>query len=170
MPTPPPSDEAQQLIRANAARVTVASASFVESDFARLREASVAAAPLPAAPDAVPAVDVGELRPGDVHDPQAAILGAARCLRAAGARPAAAFCYNCSAAYVDAVERYAGRIRRSERAFRQYDARPLVVRTPVGYRRRAPASKQGQVGSHRGLSRRLCLHTAAPGLSPASTL
>jgi hypothetical protein len=90
--------------------------------------------------------------------------------RGVSARPAAAFRYNCSAAYVDAVERYAGRIRRSERAFRQYDARPLVVRTPVGYRRRAPASKQGQVGSHRGLSRRLCLHTAAPGLSPASTL
>ena len=75
---------------------------------------------------------------GDVHDPQAAILGAARFLRAAGApadERSALYRYNPSWAYVDAVERYAGRIRRSARAFAQYYARPLIVRTPVGYRR-----------------------------------
>jgi membrane-bound lytic murein transglycosylase B len=75
---------------------------------------------------------------GDVHDPHAAILAAARFLRAAGAprdEKAALYRYNPSPAYVDAVERYAGRIRRSERAFLQYYARPVVVRTPNGYRR-----------------------------------
>jgi membrane-bound lytic murein transglycosylase B len=75
---------------------------------------------------------------GDVRDPHAAILGAARFLRAAGApgdERAALYRYNPSPAYVDAVERYAGRIRRSERAFLQYYARPVVVRTPNGYRR-----------------------------------
>jgi len=75
---------------------------------------------------------------GDVHDPHAAILAAARFLRAAGAladERGALYRYNPSRAYVDAVERYAGRIRRSPRAFAQYYARPLVVRTPAGYRR-----------------------------------
>jgi membrane-bound lytic murein transglycosylase B len=75
---------------------------------------------------------------GDVHDPHQAILAAARFLRAAGARSEerrALYRYNPSWAYVDAIERYAGRIRRSARTFAQYYARPLVVRTPEGYRR-----------------------------------
>jgi uncharacterized protein (DUF1800 family) len=42
---------------------------------------------------------------------------------------------NPSAAYVDAVRRYAGRIRRDPRAFRVFYARRLIVRTPSGYRR-----------------------------------
>jgi membrane-bound lytic murein transglycosylase B len=75
---------------------------------------------------------------GDVHDPHQAILAAARFLRAAGApadERAALYRYNPSSAYVDAVERFAARIRRSIRAFFQYYARPLVVRTTAGYRR-----------------------------------
>ena len=57
--------------------------------------------------------------------------------RAAGA-PAdergALYRYNPSAAYVDAVERYAGRIRRDPAAFLVFYARRLIVRTPAGYR------------------------------------
>ena len=112
----------------------LAAVNFVESDFGRLREASVAGAQGPM--QFMPSTWAAYGR-GDVHDPHAAILGAARFLRAAGApenERAALFRYNPSAAYVDAVERFASRIRRSERAFLQYYARPLVVRTPTGYR------------------------------------
>jgi len=113
----------------------LAAVNFVESDFGRMRETSVAGAQGPM--QFMPSTWASYGR-GDVHDPQAAILGAARFLRAAGA-PAdergALFRYNPSPAYVDAVERYAGRIRRSARAFAQYYARPVVVRTPTGYRR-----------------------------------
>jgi hypothetical protein len=75
---------------------------------------------------------------GDVHDPHQAILAAARFLRAAGAprdEAGALHRYNPSWAYVDAVRRLAGRIRRSPRAFAGYYARRLIVRTPGGYRR-----------------------------------
>jgi membrane-bound lytic murein transglycosylase B len=113
----------------------LAAINFVESDFGRLREASVAGAQGPM--QFMPSTWATYGR-GDVHDPRAAILGAARFLRAAGApgnERGALYRYNPSAAYVDAVERYAGRIRRSKRAFLQYYARPVVVRTPGGYRR-----------------------------------
>ncbi|HEY3543985.1 MAG TPA: lytic transglycosylase domain-containing protein [Gaiellaceae bacterium] len=136
----------------------LAAVNFVESDFGRLRETSVAGAQGPM--QFMPSTWRSYGR-GDIHDPHAAILAAGRFLRAAGAPPPAAFRgrssapgvggsaadaagarergalyrYNPSAAYVDAVERYAARIRRSTRAFRQYYARPLVVRTPAGYRR-----------------------------------
>ena len=113
----------------------LAAVNFVESDFGRMRQTSVAGAQGPM--QFMPSTWASYGR-GDVHDPRAAILGAARFLRAAGA-PAdergALYRYNPSSAYVDAVERYAGRIRRSARAFFQYYARPLVVRTPTGYRR-----------------------------------
>jgi soluble lytic murein transglycosylase-like protein len=113
----------------------LAAINFVESDFGRLRESSVAGAQGPM--QFMPSTWASYGR-GDVHDPHAAILAAARFLRAAGAprdEKAALYRYNPSPAYVDAVERYAGRIRRSERAFLQYYARPVVVRTPNGYRR-----------------------------------
>jgi soluble lytic murein transglycosylase-like protein len=113
----------------------LAAVNFVESDFGRMRETSVAGAQGPM--QFMPSTWASYGR-GDVHDPHAAILGAARFLRAAGA-PAdergALYRYNPSAAYVDAVERYAARIRRNSRVFRQFYARPLVVRTPAGYRR-----------------------------------
>jgi len=113
----------------------LAAVNFVESDFGRMREASVAGAQGPM--QFMPSTWASYGR-GDVHDPHAAILAAARFLRAAGAladERGALYRYNPSRAYVDAVERYAGRIRRSPRAFAQYYARPLVVRTPAGYRR-----------------------------------
>ena len=113
----------------------LAAVNFVESDFGRLRETSVAGAQGPM--QIMPSTWASYGR-GDVHDPRAAILGAARFLRAAGAQAderGALYRYNPSPAYVDAVERYAGRIRRSARAFAQYYARPVVVRTPAGYRR-----------------------------------
>ena len=120
--------------RSGVAWQMLAAVNFVESDFGRLREASVAGAQGPM--QFMPSTWAAYGR-GDVHDPHAAILGAARFLRAAGApgdERAALYRYNPSAAYVDAVERYARRIRRSERAFLQYYARPVVVRTPTGYR------------------------------------
>jgi len=113
----------------------LAAVNFVESDFGRMRETSVAGARGPM--QFMPSTWASYGR-GDVHDPHAAILAAARFLRAAGAladERGALYRYNPSRAYVDAVERYAGRIRRSPRAFAQYYARPLVVRTPAGYRR-----------------------------------
>jgi len=113
----------------------LAAVNFVESDFGRMRETSVAGAQGPM--QFMPSTWASYGR-GDVHDPHAAILGAARFLRAAGATTderGALYRYNPSWAYVDAVERYAGRIRRSLKAFGQYYARPLVVRTPAGYRR-----------------------------------
>ena len=75
---------------------------------------------------------------GDVHDPRAAILAAARFLRAAGApgrMRAALRRYNGSAAYADAVLRVAARIRRERRGFLALYARQVIVRTPSGYRR-----------------------------------
>jgi soluble lytic murein transglycosylase-like protein len=110
----------------------LAAVNLVESDFGRMREASVAGAQGPM--QFMPSTWASYGR-GDVHDPHA-ILGAARFLRAAGA-PAdergALHRYNPSWAYVDAVERYAGRIRRDPRAFLRYSLRPPVVRTPKGY-------------------------------------
>jgi len=111
----------------------LAAVNFVESAFGRMRETSVAGAqgPMQFMPSTW-----AEYGRGDVHDPHQAILGAARFLRAAGA-PAdergALHRYNPSWAYVDAVERYAGRIRRDLRAFLRYYLQPLVVRTPKGY-------------------------------------
>jgi membrane-bound lytic murein transglycosylase B len=113
----------------------LAAVNYVESDFGRMRESSVAGAQGPM--QFMPSTWSSYGR-GDVHDPHAAILGAARFLRAAGA-PAdergALYRYNPSSAYVDAVERLAGRIRRDPRAFLVYYARRLIVRTPSGYRR-----------------------------------
>jgi soluble lytic murein transglycosylase-like protein len=121
--------------RSGVAWQLLAAVNFVESAFGRMRETSVAGAQGPM--QFMPSTWATYGR-GDVHDPRQAILAAARFLRAAGA-PAherrALHRYNPSWAYVDAVERYAGRIRRSPRAFAQYYARPLVVRTPQGYRR-----------------------------------
>jgi soluble lytic murein transglycosylase-like protein len=113
----------------------LAAINFVESDFGRLRESSVAGAQGPM--QFMPSTWASYGR-GSIHDPHAAILAAARFLRAAGGASnerAALYRYNPSAAYVDAVERYAGRIRRDSRAFLVFYARPLVVRTPAGYRR-----------------------------------
>jgi soluble lytic murein transglycosylase-like protein len=118
--------EAQQ--RSGVAWQVLAAVNYVESDFGRLREASVAGAQGPM--QFMPATWASYGR-GDVHDPQAAILAAARFLRAAGApasERAALLRYNPSSLYVDAVERYAGRIRRDPRSLLVFYARTPLVR------------------------------------------
>jgi soluble lytic murein transglycosylase-like protein len=106
----------------------LAAVNFVESDFGRLREPSSSGAQGPM--QFIPATWATYGR-GNVHDPQAAILAAARFLRAAGA-PAdergALLRYNPSSLYVDAVERYAGRIRRSPASLLVFYARQPLVR------------------------------------------
>lgn len=106
----------------------LAAVNFVESDFGRLREASGSGAQGPM--QFIPATWATYGR-GNVHDPHAAILAAARFLRAAGA-PAdergALLRYNPSSLYVDAVERYAGRIRRNPASLLVFYARQPLVR------------------------------------------
>jgi len=106
----------------------LAAVNFVESDFGRLREASASGAQGPM--QFIPATWAAYGR-GDVHDPHAAILAAARFLRAAGA-PAdergALLRYNPSSLYVDAVERYAGRIRRDPASLLVFYVRSPLIR------------------------------------------
>jgi membrane-bound lytic murein transglycosylase B len=113
----------------------LAAVNYVESDFGRLRNESVAGALGPM--QFIPSTWRTYGR-GDVHDPRQAILAAGRFLRAAGAARSirsALYRYNPSPAYVDAILRFSGRIRRDPRAFLVYYARRLIVRTPGGYRR-----------------------------------
>ena len=106
----------------------LAAVNFVESDFGRFREASVDGAQGPM--QFMPSTWAAYGR-GDVHDPRAAILAAARFLHAAGApanERAALLRYNPSPLYVDAVERYAGRLRRDPASLLVFYARAPVVR------------------------------------------
>ncbi|MGH2932915.1 MAG: transglycosylase SLT domain-containing protein [Gaiellaceae bacterium] len=106
----------------------LAAVNFVESDFGRVRNASVAGAQGPM--QFMPATWT-EYGRGNVHDSHAAILAAARFLRAAGA-PAdergALLRYNPSSLYVDAVERLAGRMRRDSASLLVFYARVPLVR------------------------------------------
>ena len=118
--------EAQR--RSGVAWQVLAAVNYVESDFGRLREPSVDGAQGPM--QFMPATWASYGR-GDIHDPRAAILAAARFLRAAGApasERAALLRYNPSSSYVDAVERYAGRIRRDPRSLLVFYARSPLVR------------------------------------------
>jgi membrane-bound lytic murein transglycosylase B len=113
----------------------LAAVNFVESDFGRLCNRSTAGAQGPM--QFMPSTWRTYGR-GDVHDAHDAILGAARFLVAAGVHRSEAhalYRYNPSWAYVDAVERFDGRIRRDAGAFLGYYARQLFVRTPSGRRR-----------------------------------
>ena len=68
---------------------------------------------------------------GDIRDPRDAILGAANYLHANGAPRSyrrALMHYNPSSHYVEAVLRFARRIRRDERAFYAYYAWQVYVR------------------------------------------
>jgi membrane-bound lytic murein transglycosylase B len=114
----------------------LAAVNFVESAFNKLRNnsASGAQGPMQFIPATWRAYGLG----GNVRDPHDAILGAANYLRANGA-PAnnrrALYRYNPSPLYVDAVLRYARRIRADNRAFYEYYARQVYVRTAHGLRR-----------------------------------
>ena len=117
-------------------RHVLAAVNYVESAFGKLRSASVAGAqgPMQFLPATWRAYGLG----GDVHEPRDAILGAANYLRANGAPREyrrALFAYNRSPLYVDAVLRYARRIRADRRAFLTYYSRQVFVRTPSGDRR-----------------------------------
>jgi soluble lytic murein transglycosylase-like protein len=114
--------------RTGVAWQVLAAVNYVESDFGRLRESSVDGAQGPM--QFMPSTWVQYGR-GNVHDPRAAVLAAARFLRAAGA-PAdergALLRYNPSSLYVDAVERYAGRIRRAPASLLVFYARSPLIR------------------------------------------
>jgi membrane-bound lytic murein transglycosylase B len=114
----------------------LAAVNFVESAFNKLRNNSATGAqgPMQFMPATWRAYGLG----GDVHDPHDAILGAANYLHANGAprdNRRALFHYNPSRLYVDAVLRYARRIGTERRAFYEYYARQVFVRTPSGLRR-----------------------------------
>jgi membrane-bound lytic murein transglycosylase B len=127
-----PADVLRRLYRAAQRRFHVspavlAAVNFVESAFGRLRNRSVSGAKGPM--QFMPATwrAYGH---GDVNDPHDAILGAADYLHANGAPRSerrALFHYNPSRDYVDAVSRYARRIRADWRAFYGYYAWQVYV-------------------------------------------
>jgi membrane-bound lytic murein transglycosylase B len=114
----------------------LAAVNFVESAFNKLRNDSAAGAqgPMQFMPATWRAYGLG----GDIRDPHDAILGAANYLHANGAprdNRRALHHYNPSSHYVDAVLRYARRIRADRRAFYDYYSRQVFVRTRHGLRR-----------------------------------
>jgi membrane-bound lytic murein transglycosylase B len=114
----------------------LAAVNFVESAFNKLRNDSATGAqgPMQFMPATWRAYGLG----GDVHDPHDAILGAANYLHANGAphnNRRALYRYNPSPLYVDAVLRYARRIANDPRAFYDYYAWQVYVRTRHGLRR-----------------------------------
>jgi Transglycosylase SLT domain len=98
----------------------LAAINLIETNYGRLRNVSSAGAvgPMQFLPSTWQTVGLG----GDIHDPHDAILGAANYLRLSGAPDyrRAVFAYNPSPLYVDAVLRFAHRIRRDPTAFYAY--------------------------------------------------
>jgi membrane-bound lytic murein transglycosylase B len=114
----------------------LAALNYVESAFNKLRNDSYAGAqgPMQFIPSTWRAYGMG----GDVHDPRDAIMGAANYLRASGAPRdyrRALYAYNRSLSYVDAILRYARRIRRDPRAYYAFYSWQVFVKTPSGARR-----------------------------------
>jgi soluble lytic murein transglycosylase-like protein len=114
----------------------LAAVNFVESAFNKLRNNSASGAQGPM--QFIPATWRAYGLRGDVHDPHDAILGAANYLHANGAprnNRRALLRYNPSPLYVDAVLRYARRIRTDRRSFYEFYAQQVFVRTRSGLRR-----------------------------------
>jgi membrane-bound lytic murein transglycosylase B len=114
----------------------LAAVNFVETAFNKLRNESATGAqgPMQFMPATWRAYGLG----GNVHDVHDAILGAANYLHANGAprdNARALYHYNPSRLYVDAVLRYERRIRTDPRAFYDYYAWQVYVRTSAGLRR-----------------------------------
>jgi membrane-bound lytic murein transglycosylase B len=114
----------------------LAAVNFVESAFNKLRNESATGAqgPMQFMPATWRAYGLG----GNIHDPRDAIMGAANYLHSNGAprdNRRALYRYNPSPLYVDAVLRYARRIHAERRAFYEYYARQVYVRTASGLRR-----------------------------------
>ena len=111
----------------------LAAVNYVESAFNKLRNASPSGAqgPMQFIPSTWRRYGLG----GNVHDPHDAILGAANYLHANGAPRdyrRALYRYNPSWLYVDAVLRYASRIRSDPRTYYVLYSRQVFVRTPHG--------------------------------------
>jgi membrane-bound lytic murein transglycosylase B len=114
----------------------LAAVNFVESAFGKVRSESAAGAqgPMQFMPATWRAYGLG----GDVHDPHDAILGAANYLRASGGRHnirGALHAYNPSSTYVDAVLRYARRVRVDIDAFYTFYNWQVFARTSAGEKR-----------------------------------
>jgi soluble lytic murein transglycosylase-like protein len=114
----------------------LAAVNFVETAFNKLRNNSATGAqgPMQFMPSTWRAYGLG----GNIRDPHDAIMAAANYLHANGAprdNARALYRYNPSPLYVDAVLRYAKRIRSDRRAFYDYYAWQVYVRTPRGLRR-----------------------------------
>jgi Transglycosylase SLT domain len=114
----------------------LAAINFVESAFGKVRSASTAGAqgPMQFEPATWRAYGLG----GNIDNPRDAILGAANYLAANGSvrrERDALYHYNRSPLYVDAVERYAGRIAHDRRAFYEYYSWQVYFRTAAGSRR-----------------------------------
>lgn len=121
--------------RFGVSRRVLAAVNLVETGFNRLRNRSVAGArgPMQFLPATWRAYGMG----GDIDDPHDAVMGAANYLRASGAPGdyrRALFAYNRSRLYVDAVLRYARRMRRDRRAFYILHSWQVFVRSPSGLR------------------------------------
>jgi membrane-bound lytic murein transglycosylase B len=126
--------EAERRFRVS--RHVLAAVNFVESSFNKFRNASATGAqgPMQFMPATWRAYGMG----GNVHDPHDAIMGAANYLHANGAPEnyrRALYRYNPSRLYVDAILRYAARIKRDRHAFYEYYSWQVFVRTPNGLRR-----------------------------------
>jgi len=114
----------------------LAAVNFVESKFGKLRSPSAAGAqgPMQFLPTTWRRYGLG----GNVHDAHDAIIGAANYLHASGAPGnlrRALHAYNPSAAYVDAVLRYARRMRADRTTYYALYSWQVFVKTPSGDRR-----------------------------------
>jgi membrane-bound lytic murein transglycosylase B len=114
----------------------LAAVNFVESKFGKLRNASAAGAQGPM--QFLPATWAQYGLGGNVHDAHDAVLGAANYLHASGAPRnlrRALRAYNPSPLYVDAVLRYARRIRADRTMFYELYSWQVFLKTPHGDRR-----------------------------------
>jgi hypothetical protein len=111
----------------------LAAINFVETDFGRIVGPSSAGAqgPMQFLPSTWAIYGHG-----DIYNPRAAIMAAARFLRARGGTRAiggALYAYNPSWRYVDAVLRYAARLRADPQAFTSYYRRQIIYRLGGGW-------------------------------------
>jgi Transglycosylase SLT domain len=111
----------------------LAAINFVETDFGRIAGPSSAGAQGPMQFMPATWASYGH---GDIHRPRNAILAAARLLAArGGARDigSALYAYNPSWRYVDAVRRYASRLRHDPRALMAYYRHQVIYRLGSGW-------------------------------------